>query len=53
MTLMMKGIGLRLALGAIALAAASIAAAQGYPNRPVKIIVPATTGGAIDRKSVV
>ena len=25
-----------------------IAAAQSYPSRPVKIIVPATTGGAID-----
>lgn len=25
-----------------------IASAQTYPNRPIKIIVPATTGGAID-----
>jgi tripartite-type tricarboxylate transporter receptor subunit TctC len=40
--------GLKLALGALALAAAFQAAAQPYPSRPVKIIVPATTGGAID-----
>jgi len=40
--------GLRLAVGAMALVAAFHAAAQAYPNRPVKIIVPATTGGAID-----
>jgi tripartite-type tricarboxylate transporter receptor subunit TctC len=26
----------------------SLAGAQGYPNKPIKIIVPATTGGAID-----
>src|SRR6187549_4087003 len=41
-------IGSRLAVGAIALFAAFHAAAQAYPSRPVKIIVPATTGGAID-----
>ena len=41
-------IGSRLAVAAIALFAAFQAAAQAYPNRPVKIIVPATTGGAID-----
>jgi tripartite-type tricarboxylate transporter receptor subunit TctC len=40
--------GLRLAVSALALVAGLHAAAQGYPNRPVKIIVPATTGGAID-----
>jgi tripartite-type tricarboxylate transporter receptor subunit TctC len=28
--------------------ACSLAAAQGYPNRPIRIVVPATTGGAID-----
>jgi len=39
---------LRLAAGMIALVAGFHAAAQTYPTRPVKIIVPATTGGAID-----
>ena len=32
----------------MALVAGFHAAAQAYPSRPVKIIVPATTGGAID-----
>ena len=27
----------------------SAALAQPYPSRPVKIVVPATTGGAIDQ----
>src|SRR6188768_2090755 len=40
--------GCRLAFAALALAAAFHAGAQAYPSRPVKIIVPATTGGAID-----
>ena len=31
-----------------AVLSAGAAQAQTYPNRPVKIIVPATTGGAID-----
>ena len=44
---MLKG-GLKLAIATMALAAGFHAAAQTYPNRPVKIIVPATTGGAID-----
>jgi tripartite-type tricarboxylate transporter receptor subunit TctC len=39
---------LKLAIAALALAAGIPAAAQTYPTRPVKIIVPATTGGAID-----
>ena len=40
--------GLRLAAATIALVAAFATNAQTYPVRPVKIIVPATTGGAID-----
>jgi tripartite-type tricarboxylate transporter receptor subunit TctC len=39
---------LKLAAVTIALAASFPAVAQTYPTRPVKIIVPATTGGAID-----
>src|SRR3954469_2964899 len=39
---------LTLAAATMALGAAFHAAAQAYPTRPVKIIVPATTGGAID-----
>jgi tripartite-type tricarboxylate transporter receptor subunit TctC len=39
---------LKLVIAALALAAGFPAAAQTYPTRPVKIIVPATTGGAID-----
>jgi tripartite-type tricarboxylate transporter receptor subunit TctC len=39
---------LKLAVASVALATACPAAAQTYPTRPVKIIVPATTGGAID-----
>jgi tripartite-type tricarboxylate transporter receptor subunit TctC len=39
---------LKLALATAALAAGFHAAAQTYPSRPIKIIVPATTGGAID-----
>jgi tripartite-type tricarboxylate transporter receptor subunit TctC len=40
---------LKLVTGLVALALASQAAvAQTYPNRPIKIVVPATTGGAID-----
>ena len=40
---------LKLATMAAALAfGPQIASAQTYPNRPIRIIVPATTGGAID-----
>ena len=39
---------LRLAVATMALVAGFHASAQTYPTRPVKIIVPATTGGAID-----
>jgi len=39
---------MKLAVTAAALATSFNAAAQTYPSRPVKIIVPATTGGAID-----
>src|SRR2546421_11209420 len=35
-------------LAALAILLAVDAAAQPYPSRPVKIVVPATTGGAID-----
>src|SRR3954468_3327412 len=38
----------KLAAAMVALCAGFQAAAQTYPTRPVKIIVPATTGGAID-----
>jgi tripartite-type tricarboxylate transporter receptor subunit TctC len=44
----MLTLGLRLAVATMALVAGLNATAQGYPSRPVKIIVPATTGGAID-----
>jgi tripartite-type tricarboxylate transporter receptor subunit TctC len=40
-------IGLRIAAAALALFVGSQAWAQ-YPTKPIKIIVPATTGGAID-----
>ncbi len=39
---------LNVALATMTLVAGFHAAAQTYPSRPVKIIVPATTGGAID-----
>ncbi len=38
----------KLLLAAVLAFASSLAAAQGYPNRPIRIVVPATTGGAID-----
>ena len=41
-------IALQLAAATVALVAGFQAAAQSYPTRPIKIIVPATTGGAID-----
>jgi tripartite-type tricarboxylate transporter receptor subunit TctC len=46
---MTLNIWLKLAAVAAALAIGSqLAMAQSYPNRPIKIVVPATTGGAID-----
>ena len=39
---------LSLAFGLALSLMAGHASAQAYPNRPMKIIVPATTGGAID-----
>ncbi len=44
----LRKVVLKLVVGAIALVAGLHAAAQAYPTRPVKVIVPATTGGAID-----
>ena len=41
-------VALKHAVATLALVAGFHAAAQTYPSRPVKIIVPATTGGAID-----
>ena len=41
-------LGVRIAAATLALVAGLHAAAQPYPTKPVKIIVPATTGGAID-----
>ncbi|WP_236844135.1 hypothetical protein [Bordetella trematum] len=35
-------------LGAAALLAASGSQAQGYPNRPVTIVVPYSAGGPVD-----
>ena len=40
--------GLTIAAAALAFSAGSFAWAQGYPTKPIKIVVPATTGGAID-----
>jgi tripartite-type tricarboxylate transporter receptor subunit TctC len=37
-----------LALGAALIAAPGLASAQAYPSRPIRIIVPAPPGGAID-----
>ena len=44
----MLKLGVKLAMATMMLATGLDAAAQAYPTRPVKIIVPATTGGAID-----
>ena len=41
-------VGLKLVAATFALVVGFNATAQTYPTRPVKIIVPATTGGAID-----
>src|SRR4051812_40485939 len=39
---------LTIAVAALLALGASVAVAQPYPSRPVKIVVPATPGGAID-----
>ena len=44
----MKRFGLGLALVCLALSAATVAAQEKYPTRPVKIIVPYAPGGATD-----
>ena len=38
----------RTLVAAVLAFACSLAVAQSYPNRPIRIVVPATTGGAID-----
>ncbi|APV50178.1 ABC transporter substrate-binding protein [Betaproteobacteria bacterium GR16-43] len=40
--------GLKIAAAALVFFAGQHAWAQGYPTKPIKIVVPATTGGAID-----
>ena len=35
-------------LAAIAFTAQAVAAAQAYPEKPVRVVVPATAGGALD-----
>ena len=44
----MKRTLLKVALGALALAASGLAGAQGWPTRPVKIVVPFGAGGTTD-----
>ena len=43
--------GLRACLAALALAAAAGVAAQAYPSRPIRLIVPAGSGGGVDTVS--
>ena len=45
---MILKVALQFIVAVTTMLAASQAGAQGYPNRPIKIVVPATTGGAID-----
>lgn len=44
----MKSVVLKAVAGAVLAAVAGIAAAQGFPNKPVRIVVPFPPGGGVD-----
>jgi len=41
-------IAMKLAVAGIALAASSLAGAQAYPHKPIRMVIPYTPGGSID-----